>query len=145
MRVYCQCGERAIISRCTSTDSGEKLYCSCSNPECGHTFVSALAYKHSLKRSKLQFEMAATSNGSRIFCGCGAPAIINKTNWLSNDCADIYCSCSDPACNHQFVMTLYFEHTLSPSAKTTNELSNALIRALNPQHRKQLTQQLSLF
>ena len=145
MRVYCQCGKRAIVSRSESAESCAELYCSCSDPECGHTFVSALGYKHSTKPSKIQLGFGARSNGTKITCGCGAPAIINKTNRLSNDCADLYCECSNPACGHKFVMSLYYSHTLSPSAKTTNELSNALIKALTPQSREHVFQQLSLF
>ena len=153
MRVYCKCGERAIVSRSNAADAHcAELSCSCSNPDCGHTFVSALGYKHSLKHSKLHFGIGAASKplfgkvfGSRIFCGCGERAVINKTNRLSNDCADLYCECKNPACEHQFVMSLYFSHTLSPSSKTTSDLANCLIKVLSPDKRDHLKQQLALF
>ena len=150
MRVYCQCGERAIVNRSISIDADcADLSCSCSNPECGHSFVSALGYKHSLQPSKLHLGLGAASKpslfGSRIVCGCGKRAIIKKTNRLSNDCADLYCECKNPECQHQFVMSLYFSHSLSPSSKTTSELSTCLIKALKPEHLNHLKQQLALF
>ncbi|EJE4534169.1 ogr/Delta-like zinc finger family protein [Vibrio parahaemolyticus] len=150
MRVYCKCGERAIVSRSIANDANcADLSCSCSNPECGHTFVSAIGYRHSLKPSKLLMGIGAANKpsmfGSRIFCGCGERAVIKKTNRLSNDCADLYCECKNPACEHQFVMSLYFSHTLSPSSKTANDLADCLIKALSPDKRNHLKQQLSLF
>ncbi len=149
MRVYCKCGERAIVSRSTSTNDCADLSCSCSNPDCGHTFVSALGYKHSLKPSKLHFGIGAlnqpTISGTKIMCGCGERAVINKTNRLSNDCADLYCECKNPACEHQFVMSLYYSHTLSPSAKTTSALAHCVINALRPDDRRKLAAQLALF
>lgn len=150
MRVYCKCGERAIVSRSIINDANcADLSCSCSNPECGHTFVSAIGYRHSLKPSKLYMGIGAASKpsmfGSRVFCGCGERAVIKKTNRLSNDCADLYCECKNPTCEHQFVMSLYFSHTLSPSSKTTNDLADCLIKVLSPDKRDHLKQQLALF
>ncbi|MGF1710118.1 ogr/Delta-like zinc finger family protein [Vibrio sp. 99-70-13A1] len=83
-------------------------------------------------------------SGRRIFCGCGERSIITKTNRLSNDCADLYCSCSDPECGHTFVMNLSYSHTLSPSAKTATQLAFNMVKALTPEHRKDLHQQLSM-
>ncbi|MCL9775723.1 ogr/Delta-like zinc finger family protein [Vibrio sp. S4B1] len=83
--------------------------------------------------------------GTRVFCGCGERAVINKTNRLSNDCADLYCECKNPECEHQFVMSLYFSHTLSPSSKTTQQLANSLVKALPPEKRQELSLQLSMF
>ena len=155
MRVYCKCGERAIVSRSITNDANcADLSCSCSNPDCGHTFVSSISYRHSLKQSKLHFGLGAMSKpsigfgkmlGSRIQCGCGERAVINKTNRLSNDCADLYCECKNPECEHQFVMSLYFSHTLSPSSKDTRELADCLVKVLKPDHRDYLKQQLALF
>lgn len=150
MRVYCKCGERAIVSRSNAAEANyAELSCSCSNPDCGHTFVSAIGYKHSLKPSKLHIGIGAASKpsmfGSRVFCGCGERAVIKKTNRLSNDCADLYCECKKPACEHQFVMSLYFSHTLSPSSKTTSELAQALVKSLPSQKRLELSTQLSMF
>jgi hypothetical protein len=146
MRVYCKCSERAVISRSNTADANcAELSCSCSDPECGHTFVSTIGYKHSLKPSKLHLGIGAALRGSRIYCGCGERAVIKKTNRLSNDCADLYCECKNPDCGHQFVMSLFFSHTLSPSSKTTNELATCLIRALKPDHRETIRQQLALF
>lgn len=146
MRVYCQCGERAIVSKSTikSADCAD-LSCSCSNPECGHSFVSAIGYRHSLKKSTIHLGIGASLIGSRIHCGCGERAVIKKTNRLSNDCADLYCECKNPTCAHQFVMSLYFSYTLSPSSTTTCSLANCLIKALSPDKRDHLKQQLALF
>ena len=149
MRVYCQCGEHAIVSRSqqghASGVNGAELSCSCSNPGCGHTFVSAISYKHTLTHSKLHLGIGAVMTGKRIVCGCGERSIIKKSNRLSNDCADLYCECKSPACDHKFVMSLYFSHSLSPSSKSTSELANCLIKVLKPEHRDNLKQQLALF
>ncbi|WP_420856585.1 ogr/Delta-like zinc finger family protein [Vibrio pelagius] len=146
MRVYCKCGERAIVNRSQSTENNcADLSCSCTDPNCGHSFVSSIGYRHSLKPSKVHLGMGAFMRGTRVHCGCGERAVINKTNRLSNDCADLYCECKNPACEHQFVMSLYFSHTLSPSSKDTSELANCLIKVLKPDHRDHLKQQLALF
>ncbi|MBD8515182.1 ogr/Delta-like zinc finger family protein [Photobacterium sp. CAU 1568] len=143
MRIYCQCGERAIISRSKTVDDGAQLSCSCRDPYCGHTFVSAVSYKHTLKYSAMT---TATPfiRGSRIYCGCGERAIITKTNRLTIDCADMYCQCKNPECGHSFVMSQGFSHTLSPSSKSTGQLVHAIVRSLSPEQTKQVYQQLSL-
>ncbi|HIF9091467.1 TPA: ogr/Delta-like zinc finger family protein [Photobacterium damselae] len=82
----------------------------------------------------------------RVFCKeCGHKARIEKTNWFTSSSADLYCSCCDPECGHTFVMNLGFSHTLSPSAKTTNDLVIALVKAMSPEQAKQLHSQLSMF
>ncbi|MBC8674107.1 ogr/Delta-like zinc finger family protein [Aeromonas hydrophila] len=53
---------------------------------------------------------------------CGQRGRITKTNRLSDDVSDLYCQCTDAECGHSWVVTLSFAHTLSPSAKTTNQL-----------------------
>lgn len=145
MRVYCQCGERAIVSKSTikSADCAD-LSCSCSSPECGHSFVSAIGYRHSLKKSTIHLGIGASLIGSRIHCGCGERAVIKKTNRLSNDCADLYCECKNQECGHQFVMSLYFNYTLSPSSKATSDLAACLSQVLPPNKRLELSRQLSL-
>ncbi|MGK0271059.1 MAG: hypothetical protein ACI88H_001712 [Cocleimonas sp.] len=81
----------------------------------------------------------------RVFCPeCGVKSRIQKTNRISNSYADLYCSCSDPECGHSFVMNLSFSHTLSPSAKTTSQMAIDLVRALAPEQRQELQQQLSI-
>ncbi|MEI8607932.1 ogr/Delta-like zinc finger family protein [Enterovibrio sp. Hal110] len=86
--------------------------------------------------------MRASVDGTRILCGCGKKAIIQKTNRLSTNVSDIYCHCS---CGHRFVMFRAFSHTLSPSALTTEALTMAIIRSVTPSVRRSLQQQLSLF
>ncbi|EGQ9310775.1 ogr/Delta-like zinc finger family protein [Vibrio vulnificus] len=81
----------------------------------------------------------------RVFCSeCGHRAYIQKTNRLTNSHADLYCSCGDPVCGHTFVMNLSYSHTLSPSAKTTSQMAFELCKALPPETRQQLKQQLSM-
>lgn len=53
MRVMCpSCGAKAIIGKTNRLSLGHaNLYCSCSDPECGHTFVSDLSFSHTLSPS----------------------------------------------------------------------------------------------
>lgn len=53
MRVFCpECGEKSRIQKSNrmSTKHAD-LYCSCSDPECGHSFVMNLSYSHTLSPS----------------------------------------------------------------------------------------------
>ncbi|MGP1832246.1 ogr/Delta-like zinc finger family protein [Shewanella frigidimarina] len=82
----------------------------------------------------------------RVLCtSCGKKAIIGKTDRLSVEHANLYCSCSDPECGHTFVANVSFSHTLSPSAKTSSQLVKQLVNAMSPENRKQLQQELILF
>lgn len=73
----------------------------------------------------------------RIYCKeCGVRGRITKTNHLSDAVADLYCQCTDAECGHTWVATLSFTHTLSPSARTTNQMALALVRGLTPQGRQ---------
>ncbi|MEZ9857356.1 ogr/Delta-like zinc finger family protein [Vibrio splendidus] len=79
----------------------------------------------------------------RVVCTeCGEKARIQKSNRISAGYSDLYCSCSDPECGHSFVMNLAFSHTLSPSAKTTSQLAFEMVKALAPDQRQELKQQL---
>ncbi|PMN10097.1 ogr/Delta-like zinc finger family protein [Vibrio lentus] len=81
----------------------------------------------------------------RVVCTeCGEKARIQKSNRISAGYSDLYCSCSDPECGHSFVMNLAFSHTLSPSAKTTSQLAFEMVKALAPDQRQELKQQLSI-
>jgi hypothetical protein len=55
MRIRCnRCEKLAVIqSSSQESDSVKKLYCTCSNPECGHTFVMELVFSHTLSPSAL--------------------------------------------------------------------------------------------
>lgn len=148
MRVDCSCGAKAVVSRSErnkQNPNAAELYCSCKKPECGHSFVASLGFKHSLNlpaSASAGLSLGAYVQGTRIFCGCGERATIQKTNRLSVNVSDIYCQC---ACGHRFVMCRAYAFTLSPSALTTNELAMALIRAVTPATRQTLHQQLALF
>ncbi|MBE8557925.1 ogr/Delta-like zinc finger family protein [Vibrio sp. OPT24] len=81
----------------------------------------------------------------RVICPeCSEKARIQKSNRISAGYSDLYCSCSDPECGHSFVMNLTFSHTLSPSAKTTSQLAFEMVKALAPDQRQELKQQLSI-
>ena len=81
----------------------------------------------------------------RVVCPeCGEKARIQKTNRISAGYSDLYCSCSDPECGHSFVMNLTFSHTLSPSAKTTSQLTFEMVKALAPDQLDKLKAQLTL-
>ena len=49
-RVYCnKCGSKAVItSRDGVSAEFARLYCSCRNKDCGHRFVTTLAFSHAL-------------------------------------------------------------------------------------------------
>ncbi|MBC3410074.1 ogr/Delta-like zinc finger family protein [Pseudomonas sp. SWRI51] len=51
MRIYCTaCDHKGrISSREETTRAYAKLYCQCLNAECGHTWVSELTFKHTLR------------------------------------------------------------------------------------------------
>jgi len=53
MRIKCnRCGEAATIQSSYQASADLKqLYCSCTNPMCGHTFVMDLAFSHTLSPS----------------------------------------------------------------------------------------------
>ncbi|WP_409585981.1 Ogr/Delta-like zinc finger protein [Vibrio rotiferianus] len=53
MRVICpECGEKSRIQKSNRISASySDLYCSCSDPECGHTFVMNLTFSHSLSPS----------------------------------------------------------------------------------------------
>ncbi|WP_025822481.1 ogr/Delta-like zinc finger family protein [Shewanella marina] len=53
MRVFCTvCGNRAHINKSNRLSLGyADLYCSCTEPECGHTFVANLTFSHTLSPS----------------------------------------------------------------------------------------------
>ncbi|HCH1030155.1 TPA: ogr/Delta-like zinc finger family protein [Vibrio parahaemolyticus] len=53
MRVVCpECGQKSRIQKSNHISASySDLYCSCSDPECGHTFVMNLSYSHTLSPS----------------------------------------------------------------------------------------------
>ncbi|MGI2146269.1 ogr/Delta-like zinc finger family protein [Shewanella frigidimarina] len=79
----------------------------------------------------------------RVLCTCGKKAIIGKTDRLSVEHANLYCSCSDPECGHTFVANVSFSHTLSPSAKSSSQLVKQLVNAMSLEHRLQLQRELN--
>jgi hypothetical protein len=53
MRVLCtSCGKKAVIGKTDRLSLAHaNLYCSCSDPECGHTFVANVSFSHTLSPS----------------------------------------------------------------------------------------------
>ncbi|GIU12980.1 hypothetical protein TUM3792_02120 [Shewanella sp. MBTL60-007] len=53
MRVMCpDCGSKARIGKSNRLSLAHAdLYCSCTDPECGHTFVANLSFSHTLSPS----------------------------------------------------------------------------------------------
>lgn len=79
----------------------------------------------------------------RVYCKeCGQRGRITKTNHLSDSVADLYCQCTDAECGHSWVATLSFNHTLSPSARSSNQLAMLLTRGLSQEGRQMLLQEL---
>ncbi|WP_346351028.1 ogr/Delta-like zinc finger family protein [Oceanimonas sp. AH20CE76] len=75
----------------------------------------------------------------RVYCReCGEKGRITNTNRMSPDYAELYCQCREATCGHTWVETLGYKHTLSPSAKTTAQISFHLSRALPPETQRDL-------
>ncbi len=55
MRIVClKCQNKAVIhSSSIESDEYKKLYCTCSNPECGHSFAMDLSFSHTISPSAL--------------------------------------------------------------------------------------------
>ncbi|MFM5854963.1 ogr/Delta-like zinc finger family protein [Aeromonas rivipollensis] len=81
----------------------------------------------------------------RVYCKeCGQRGRITKTNRLSNEVSDLYCQCTDAECGYSWVATLSFTHSLSPSAKSTNQLVFSLMKSLTPESRQLVLDCLSI-
>lgn len=74
MRIVCdRCGQKArICTRREETPHFARLYCSCTNPECGHTFVMTLEFAHTLSPSAL--DLPAETREALRRCGSQAQA-----------------------------------------------------------------------
>ncbi|WP_444894927.1 ogr/Delta-like zinc finger family protein [Microbulbifer sp. SSSA005] len=61
MRVKCEtCGHKANINSRNEIDPKVvDLYCTCTNPDCGHYFVAKLTYSHSIAPSRFQVKQTA--------------------------------------------------------------------------------------
>ena len=55
MRIYCsRCQSTAVIqSSSQESEEVKKLYCTCNNPNCGHSFVMDLTFSHTLSPSAM--------------------------------------------------------------------------------------------
>lgn len=80
----------------------------------------------------------------RVCCKvCGQLGRITKTNRLGDDVSDLYCRCTDAECGHNWVATLSFSHSLSPPARTTNQMALVIIRGLSSEGRQFVLQELN--
>lgn len=76
----------------------------------------------------------------RIFCRlCENKAVITKTNRLSIDSVDVYCTC--PECGHRFVWSGGFKHSLNQVENA--ETIKALFSQLNKVEKRDLIHSLS--
>lgn len=66
---------------------------------------------------------------------CNAVAKITHRKNITDTLAHLYCDCSNPICNHRFVMNLSFERTLLPPASQTTGWLRAVINNLSEQER----------
>lgn len=73
VRVHCrECGAKATIGKTNRLSPVyADLYCSCSDPECGHTFVANLSFSHTLSPSSksssaIVTELAKAMNSAQI-------------------------------------------------------------------------------
>ena len=62
MRVFCtECGDKGRIQKTNRiSNSYADLYCSCNDPECGHSFVMNLSFSHTLSPSAKKTSQIAT-------------------------------------------------------------------------------------
>ncbi|HDX8348495.1 ogr/Delta-like zinc finger family protein [Aeromonas caviae] len=75
----------------------------------------------------------------RVICiECGALGRINKTNYLSEDVADLYCQCTDKECRHRWVSRLSFSHTITPARKHLGDLALASLAMLSIEQKEVL-------
>lgn len=142
MKIECsECAGKSKLIRC----DGESLYCICLEPNCGHSFVSSIIFKHTIKFpiNGVRVNKTPYMENNYINCGCGYRAKILKTNRLSLSVADMYCECNH--CQHRFVLIRSYDFSLSPSAKQANTLAHNLVRSLTPAARVELRRQLDLF
>ncbi len=79
-----------------------------------------------------------------VYCPvCEARAIIKKTARKHKELSDLYCACTDVECGHTFVMNMTFSHTISPSAKSSDNLIATLCNTLNGQQKQLMLRFLS--
>lgn len=74
MRIICdRCGGKARIETTREiTTSFRHLYCSCTNAECGHTFVMDLSFSHTLSPSA--FDLPEETRAALRGCATQAQA-----------------------------------------------------------------------
>lgn len=79
----------------------------------------------------------------RVICPeCSQKGRITKTNKMSLQVSDLYCQCTDAECGHTWVSRLSYSHTLSPSARTSEQLVLHLARNLSPEGWQQVLHEL---
>lgn len=77
----------------------------------------------------------------RVTCNeCGSKAVITKTNRLSLDAVDLYCSCG---CGHRFVWSAGFKHTLTGSNREKSEVIKSLLVDMPEKEKRDLIHSLS--
>ena len=69
---------------------------------------------------------------------CGSKSRITSRNKLGDTVSDLYCQCTNVKCGHTFVMTLSFNHTITPSATQVNQFLFEFVKNLPPEQKKAL-------
>ncbi len=77
----------------------------------------------------------------RVTCRCGEKAVITKTNRMSFDAVDLYCSCS--GCGHRFVWKAGYSHSIDGSPKGKIELIKSMFESLGSNERRDLLESIS--
>ncbi|WP_425248744.1 ogr/Delta-like zinc finger family protein [Chelonobacter oris] len=62
---------------------------------------------------------------------CEHRAMITKAARVHNDFLRLYCRCTNPECNHKFVMNLEYSHTTHTSYLDRNSLLIELVSRLS--------------
>ncbi|OOE63663.1 hypothetical protein BZG72_15790 [Salinivibrio sp. PR6] len=79
----------------------------------------------------------------RILCReCGEKAVITKSVHHTVDARDIYCVCGH--CNHRFVWTAGFKHSISGSDKEKIQIMESILSSLSESQKRDLVQRIGL-
>lgn len=69
---------------------------------------------------------------------CGSKARITSRNKMGDAVSDLYCQCLNVHCGHTFVMTLSFNHTITPSATQVSQFLFDFVKNLPAEQKKAL-------
>ncbi|HHP0488959.1 TPA: ogr/Delta-like zinc finger family protein, partial [Vibrio harveyi] len=76
----------------------------------------------------------------RVTCGCGHKALITKSNRISLDYVELYCTC--PECGHRFVWSAGFKHSINAAPEKIS-LIKEMAKTLSALEKRDLVHLLS--